>query len=64
MYVGSKLLCFGNGPVTVQEMEKRFCLNLTEEQLEKFVNKMVENSMNSLTTKLYDGFQYFANGIL
>ena len=39
-------------------------MGLTEEQLELLVNGMVETSMNSLTTKLYDGFQYLANGIL
>ena len=28
------------------------------------VDTMVEQSINSLTTKLYDGFQYLTNGIL
>ena len=63
-YTGSQLPCFGHGPTTVQELRDRFHLSLTEEQLEGVVNRMVENSMNSLTTKLYDGFQYLANGIL
>ena len=39
-------------------------MNLTEEQLQLLVDNMVEGSMNSLTTKLYDGFQYLTNGIL
>lgn len=38
-------------------------MRLTEEQVEVLVNSMIESSMNSLTTKLYDGFQYFTNGI-
>jgi len=38
-------------------------MRLTEEQVEVLVNTMIESSMNSLTTKLYDGFQYFTNGI-
>lgn len=45
-------------------MKDRFHLNLTEEQLQSLVENMVESSLNSLTTKLYDGFQYFTNGIL
>ena len=39
-------------------------MNLTEEQLQELVDNMVETSMNSLTTKLYDGYQYWTNGIL
>ena len=39
-------------------------MNLTEDQLQLLIDNMVESSINSLTTKLYDGFQYFTNGIL
>ena len=39
-------------------------MNLTEEQLQLLVDNLVESSLNSLTTKLYDGFQYLTNGIL
>ena len=39
-------------------------MNLTEDQLHAHVDMMVEQSINSLTTKLYDGFQYLTNGIL
>ena len=39
-------------------------MNMTEEQLHLLVDSMVESSMHSLTTKLYDGFQYLTNGIL
>jgi len=39
-------------------------MNLSEEKLELLVDTMVEQSINSLTTKLYDGFQYYTNGIL
>jgi phosphatidylinositol kinase/protein kinase (PI-3 family) len=45
-------------------MKSRFHMNLTEEQLHNLVDTMVEQSINSLTTKLYDGFQYLTNGIL
>ena len=45
-------------------MRERFHLNLTEEQLSELIDRMVETSMNSITTKIYDGYQYFTNGIL
>lgn len=61
---GSDLPCFGKGVSTIRAMKDRFHLNLTEEQLQELVDNMVESSLNSLTTKLYDGFQYFTNGIL
>lgn len=61
---GSRLPCFGHGPSTVRQMQQRFHMSLTEEQLEVLINGMVETSMHSLTTKLYDRFQYFTNGIL
>ena len=61
---GSRLPCFGHGPSTVRQMRERFHMSLTEEQLETLINGMVETSMHSLTTKLYDRFQYFTNGIL
>lgn len=64
MQTGSQLPCFRNGASTIRAMRDRFHLNLTEEQLQLLVDSMVESSMHSLTTKLYDGFQYFTNGIL
>ena len=45
-------------------MRERFHLNLTEEQLSELIDRMVETSMNSITTKIYDGYQYYTNGIL
>ena len=61
---GSKLPCFSKGVATIKGLKERFHLGLTEEQLQLTIDHMVESSMNSLTTKLYDGFQYFTNGIL
>ena len=45
-------------------LKDRFHMNLTEEQLQLLVDNLVESSLHSLTTKLYDGFQYLTNGIL
>ncbi len=56
--------CFNRGVGTVKGLKERFHLNQTEEQLQLTVDHMVDTSMNSLTTRLYDGFQYLTNGIL
>jgi len=64
MQTGSQLPCFNRGASTVRAMRERFHMNLTEEQLGSLIDELVETSMHSLTTKLYDGFQYLTNGIL
>jgi len=64
MQHGSQLPCFKAGATTGKQLKERFHMNLTEEQLQELVAGMVETSMNSLTTKLYDGYQYWTNGIL
>ncbi|XP_021937293.1 phosphatidylinositol 4-kinase beta isoform X2 [Zootermopsis nevadensis] len=64
MRSGSQLPCFKSGAATVQGLKNRFHLNLTEEQLRLLVDSLVESSIHSLSTKLYDGFQYLTNGIL
>jgi len=64
MRAGSQLPCFNSSSSTVQAMKSRFHINLTEEKLHLLVDSMVHQSINSLTTKLYDNFQYYTNGIL
>jgi len=61
---GAQLPCFAASSTAVQAMKARFHMNLTESQLHALVETMVAQSINSLTTKLYDGFQYLTNGIL
>ncbi|XP_061699633.1 phosphatidylinositol 4-kinase beta isoform X2 [Syngnathoides biaculeatus] len=63
MQQGSQLPCF-HGSSTMRGLKERFHMSLTEEQLQVLVEQMVVGSMRSLTTKLYDGFQYFTNGIM
>ncbi|CAI6367938.1 unnamed protein product [Macrosiphum euphorbiae] len=61
----SQLPCFRAGATAViGSLKCRFHLNLTESQLISLVDNMVESSLHSITTKLYDGFQYYTNGIL
>ncbi|XP_036411441.1 phosphatidylinositol 4-kinase beta-like isoform X1 [Megalops cyprinoides] len=63
MQQGSHLPCF-HGSSTIRNLKERFHMNLTEEQLQVLVEQMVDGSMRSITTKLYDGYQYITNGIL
>ncbi|KAK4467941.1 hypothetical protein MN116_008547 [Schistosoma mekongi] len=60
-----QLACFarGNGYRTIADLRQRFQLTRTEEQLKQLVDQMVHSSLNSITTKLYDSFQYYTNGI-
>ncbi|KFM69447.1 Phosphatidylinositol 4-kinase beta, partial [Stegodyphus mimosarum] len=64
MQASCQLPCFKNGASAIRALRDRFHMALTEEQLQLLVDTMVESSMHSLTTKLYDGFQYLTNGIL
>lgn len=64
LLTGSDLPCFCKGSSTIQALKSRFHMNMTEEQLQLLVENFVEQSLNSLTTKIYDSFQYFTNGIL
>lgn len=63
--LGAQLPCFKNGCAgTIRNLRNRFHMNLTEQELEKKVDQLVQDSLNSLSTKLYDGYQYLTNGIL
>lgn len=62
---GAQLPCFKNGCAgTIRNLRNRFHMNLTEHELEKKLDQLVQDSVNSLSTKLYDGYQYLTNGIL
>uniref|UniRef100_A0A336MN19 Phosphatidylinositol 4-kinase beta n=1 Tax=Culicoides sonorensis TaxID=179676 RepID=A0A336MN19_CULSO len=65
MRSSSQLPCFKNGCArTVRDLRNRFHMNLTEEELQRKVEQLVQDSLNSISTKLYDGYQYLTNGIL
>ncbi|KAK5921509.1 hypothetical protein CgunFtcFv8_018867 [Champsocephalus gunnari] len=63
MQQGTQLPCF-HGSSTLRGLKERFHMSLTEEQLQVLVDQLVDGSMRSITTKLYDGFQYLTNGIM
>ena len=60
----TQLPCFRYGPSVIKSLTERFHMKLTEEQLQQHIEQMVENSLNSITTRLYDSFQYYTNNIL
>ncbi|OQR74466.1 phosphatidylinositol 4-kinase beta-like [Tropilaelaps mercedesae] len=61
----AQLPCFqgGKGASALRAFKDRFLMHMTEEEIAIKVETMVESSLHSLTTRLYDGFQYFTNGI-
>ncbi|XP_029369467.1 phosphatidylinositol 4-kinase beta-like [Echeneis naucrates] len=63
MQQGSHLPCF-HGSSTIRGLKERFHMSLTEEQLQLLIDQLVDGSMRSITTKLYDSFQYVTNGIM
>ncbi|XP_054035079.1 phosphatidylinositol 4-kinase beta [Dryobates pubescens] len=63
MQQGSQLPCF-HGSSTIRNLKERFHMSMTEEQLQLLIEQLVDGSMRSITTKLYDGFQYLTNGIM
>lgn len=64
-YQGAQLPCFKSGSSgTINNLRNRFHMNLTEPELERKIEQLVQDSLNSLSTMLYDNFQYLTNGIL
>lgn len=47
----------------IKQLRDRFHINYTEQQMQELIAGMVEMSRDSLTTRLYDNFQYYTNGI-
>uniref|UniRef100_A0A5S6R0F7 Phosphatidylinositol 4-kinase beta n=1 Tax=Trichuris muris TaxID=70415 RepID=A0A5S6R0F7_TRIMR len=64
MLSGSQLPCFRGGGTVIRDLRARFHVNCTDEKLHALIDDMVETSRRSITTRLYDNFQYFTNGIL
>ncbi|XP_019745813.1 phosphatidylinositol 4-kinase beta-like isoform X1 [Hippocampus comes] len=63
MQQGLPLACF-QGSGTIRGLKERFHMSLTEEQLQLLVERLVNGSVRSITTKLYDSYQYVTNGIM
>ncbi|KAJ2659998.1 Phosphatidylinositol 4-kinase pik1alpha (PI4-kinase)(PtdIns-4-kinase) [Coemansia sp. RSA 1200] len=64
MLKGSPLPCLSGGVATVNTLRDRFHLALSEQQIEELVDSMLISSCDNMTTRMYDAFQYYSNGIL
>ncbi|XP_054820999.1 phosphatidylinositol 4-kinase beta 1-like isoform X1 [Prosopis cineraria] len=56
--------CFKGGLRTIQNLRKRFHLNLTEEQCVSLVLSLISSSLDAWRTRQYDYYQRVLNGIL
>ncbi|PZC75976.1 phosphatidylinositol 4-kinase beta isoform X1 [Helicoverpa armigera] len=63
MRMGGQLACLRSSSA-VSSFRARFHLGRTEPQLQALVDKLVRDALNSLSTRLYDNYQYYTNGIL
>lgn len=60
----STLPCFASGPATAQQLRQRFQLHMSEQEVDNFVEHMlIQKSLGSLSTRLYDQFQLLTQGI-
>ncbi|KAJ2733890.1 Phosphatidylinositol 4-kinase pik1alpha (PI4-kinase)(PtdIns-4-kinase) [Coemansia sp. BCRC 34962] len=64
MLKDSPLPCMGGGAATVTALRDRFHLALSEQQAEELVESLLLSSCDNITTRMYDAFQYYSNGIL
>ncbi|KAI6192039.1 Phosphatidylinositol 4-kinase beta [Aphelenchoides bicaudatus] len=59
----NSLPCFRGGNNAVKLLLDRFHIGCSDEELRNVVNGLIDQSRDSLTTRLYDNFQYYTNGI-
>lgn len=63
MRMGGQLACLRSHSA-VSSFRARFHAGRTEPQLQALVDKLVRDALHSLSTRLYDNYQYYTNGIL
>lgn len=64
MQKDSRLPCFASGASTVSQLRQRFQLQMSDSEVENFVeNQLVYKSLRSLSTRLYDQYQFLTQGI-
>ncbi|KAI9352139.1 kinase-like domain-containing protein [Obelidium mucronatum] len=63
---GTKPVSVGSNPALPisMKLKERFSLGMTEAQVKDFVDRLVDSSINSIMTRLYDTFQWYSNGVL
>lgn len=62
----SNLSCLNGQNIddVINGFHKKFLFGYSKEQIEKYVDEMIENNLDNFWTKKYDQFQYWTNGIL
>ncbi|CAK1546219.1 unnamed protein product [Leptosia nina] len=63
MRMGGQLACLRSSSA-VSNFRSRFHVGRTEPQLRSLVDRLVSDALHSLSTRLYDNYQYYTNGIL
>ncbi|XP_068630993.1 phosphatidylinositol 4-kinase beta isoform X2 [Battus philenor] len=63
MRMGGQLACLRSSN-SVSSFEARFHRGHTEKQLQVLVERLVRDALHSPSTRLYDNYQYYTNGIL
>ncbi|XP_038222857.1 phosphatidylinositol 4-kinase beta-like isoform X1 [Zerene cesonia] len=63
MRMGGQLACLRSSSA-VSSFRARFHVGRTEPQLRQLVDRLVSDALHSLSTRLYDNYQYYTNGIL
>ncbi|XP_041971230.1 phosphatidylinositol 4-kinase beta isoform X2 [Aricia agestis] len=63
MRMGGQLACLRSSSA-VTSFRARFHHGRTEAQLHALVERLVRDALHSLSTRLYDNYQYYTNGIL
>lgn len=62
MRTGNQLACLRSS-AAVTGLRSRFHFGRTDAQLAALVDRLVHDALQSISTRLYDGFQYYTNGI-
>ncbi|KAF7682800.1 Phosphatidylinositol 4-kinase beta [Astathelohania contejeani] len=60
----SKIIEIMMGPQPANGLIDRFKMELDEKEIEAYIISLIDWSMRSMTTGLYDSYQYFSNGYL
>ncbi len=64
MQQGSDLPCLSGGPATITALRQRFQPYLTDTEADTLMDTLINKSMGSIWTRLYDQFQTLSQGIL
>lgn len=64
MQKDSGLPCFASGASTAQQLRQRFQLQMSDSEVDNFVEyQLIQKSFGSLSTRLYDQYQFLTQGI-